>query len=790
MKRRRGLFCTAMALLALLLSPAGCSQPTDTSVPEDIVYRISLDREDYITYSPTGSEFEAPGPLEVTVTNTGNQLLEELAVVLSGIDKQQFSVSTDLIPSLPPGETASFTVSFPQEDPYAPVVYMADVLVGNSRAARKLPLTYGVFSLTAAVMDINPPLLQIDYEGHTSAAVSTADTDKGSENLWFSSNTSVAVIDGETGDLTISGAGETIIGFMVSENPLQVKGQLVTVYPPVGTLRPEYPLVAGLLSRPSGETAAPLNIAAIQAMAAAGDSLVFTKTGGGGVISAIDPDTGKLAFTGNDQSAADISVDLLIIKNVTEGELPIFQGRSTFNVQIGSAPAAVVLSAETINGPEDLWATQVKVTFSDFINAGIGDAKDGFTITKNENALTIVSAIIGGDTIIFTLDAQAAFGEALSISYNPSAGTISAGGTPAAGFNARTVTNKLADPAPWLVRAVVENASPNIVQVTFSEPVTLQDVSKFRVRANGMPRANIASDLSGDAPIMDYGSTARTVTAAVSAGGDDRTWNLTMSAAAAYGEILMLSTTDAGAAKDKAATPNELSRIPQFIIKNDIKRQKAAYEAEAGFYRNGVKIDAVDNGDGDDLYKNAISLLTTSGNYPQLNEILTIVLDSNQTYTGSDSFNSTHIPTSLIGGETRLIITTKTGNTQDYVITVTGNGAGIIARNGLNVIIDEHVIFDHGGASINNTNALIVVNDGGKVILDGGEIRNNKNAHTTERAGGVRMGGGSYGAHFILNSGKITGNQVEAGGNDSTSNHGGAGGVYIQQYGAFVMHGG
>ncbi|MDR1251352.1 MAG: hypothetical protein LBK62_04205 [Treponema sp.] len=790
MKRKTWFLGNVILILALSLNFPGCSQPMDPGVPEDMIYRISLDRETYTVYTPTGPEFDPPGLLEIIVTNTGNQLLEDLAVVLDGVDRQQFGVSPALIPSLAPGESAAVTVSFPQDDPLAALVYTADILVGNGSAARKLPLTYGVFNLTPALVDIDPPLLQVDYEGHTAAAVSTADTDKGAGSLWFTGNTAVAVIDGETGALTVTGAGETTVGFIVSENPLQIKGQKVTVYPPVKTLRPEYPLVEGSLARPSGGTAIPLNLVDIQG-AAAGDALVFTKTGGDGVISAFDADTGELTFSGTEPASADLSVGLSVVKAVPEGSLPVYQGVNAFTAKIGPASAALMLSAETINGPEDLWSTVIRITFSDNVDAGAGDVKNGFTITRNGTLLTILTAAINGATISFDLDPAdpVVFGDVLSVSYNSGTGTISSAGTPAASFSARPVTNSLPDLAPWLVRAVVEAASPQTLQVVFNEPVTSPDLSKFRVKANSMPRADIANSLQGEtAPIMDYGSAVRTVSGAVSAGGDDRAWNLTMSAPAAYGEILILSTTESGAMKDKALSPNDLPQIPQFIIKNGIRRQKAPYEAEAGFYRNGVKVDSVDNGDGDDLYRNVISHLTSSGNYPQANEVLTIVLDSDQTYTGSLNFTTTHIPASLIGGEIRLIVTTKTGNTQDYVITVTGNGAGIVARNGLTVIIDEHVVFDHNNA--NNNNALIVVNDGGKLILDGGEIRNNVNTNTTERAGGLRMGGGNYGAHFIMNSGKITNNQVSASGNDTTTNHGGAGGIYIQQYGVFVMHGG
>jgi hypothetical protein len=789
MKREKTLFCNVIFIFSLWFGALGCSRITDFPILEDMIYRISLDREEYTLYTPTGSDFSSPETLEVMVTNTGNQLLEDLAVVLSGVDKQIFSVSPESISSLFSGETAVLTVSFPQEDPAAAVFYAVDLLVGNSNAAKKLSIKYSVFDLMPAGLNIDPPLLQMDYEGHTSAAVSTDDPDKGASNLWFSNNADIAAINGETGVLSVTGNGETIVGFIVTESPLLIKGQKVRVYPAAESLNPEYPVNAGVLTRPSGGTALPLNLPAIQS-AAGVNSLVFSLAGGDGVISNFDGDTGELTFSGNDQTSADLSVDLIITKAVPEGVLPIYKGSASFKARIGSTPAATMVSAETVNDPESIRASLIEVTFSDFISGEAGNIKNGFTIAKNGTPLIIQTAVINGAKITFTLDAgtPVVFGDAVTIAYNPSEGNIASSGTPAALFGPLPVTNNLADLAPWPVRAVVENNTPNIVRVVFSEPVTLQDVSKFRVKVNAAPKADIANSLSGDAPITDYGSDSRTVTGAVSAGGDDTAWNLTISAPAAYGDIIMLSAAEAGAVKDKGAAPNDLPKIPQFIIQNLIKRQKASYEAEAGFYRNGLKIDSVTNGDGNDLYQNTINHLTASGNYPQLDEVLTVVLDSDQTYTGSTNFSATHIPTSLIGGDTRLIITSKTGNTQDYVITVTGNGAGIVGRNGLTVIIDEHIVFDHNNA--NNNNALIVVNDGGKVILDGGEIRNNVNTSTSERAGGVRLGGGSYGAHFIMNGGKITGNSVSASGNDSTSNHGGAGGVYIQQYGVFVIHGG
>jgi hypothetical protein len=338
MKRKIRFFYSAIVIFALSLSAAGCPQSVDSRVPENLIYRISLNRERYAVYSPTGTNFTDPDSLEVTVTNTGNQALEELSVVMSGIDKGMFLVDPAFIPSLLPGESTAFTVFFPQGDPAGTVVYTADVLVGNGSAAQKLPITYGVFNLTQAVIDVNPPLLQAGYAGHTSAAVNTGDSEKG-DKPWFSGNGNVAVIDEKTGALTVTGGGETIVGFIVSEDPLRVKGRKITVYPPAEALTPEYPLVNGVLVRPSGGTVEPSNLTALQA-AAAGGSLVFTKTGGDGVISGFDPATGKLTFSGADQASADLTVALEITETVPEGTRPAYKGSASFSAKIGAAPAA------------------------------------------------------------------------------------------------------------------------------------------------------------------------------------------------------------------------------------------------------------------------------------------------------------------------------------------------------------------------------------------------------------------------------------------------------------------
>jgi hypothetical protein len=74
------------------------------------------------------------------------------------------------------------------------------------------------------------------------------------------------------------------------------------------------------------------------------------------------------------------------------------------------------------------------------------------------------------------------------------------------------------------------------------------------------------------------------------------------------------------------------------------------------------------------------------------------------------------------------------------------------------------------------------------VILDGAILHdNNATATSGNTAGGVVLGGGNYGAYFVMNSGKITNNKMTY---NTTTGNGSAGGVFMYQYGMMVMHGG
>ena len=452
--------------------------------------------------------------------------------------------------------------------------------------------------------------------------------------------------------------------------------------------------------------------------------------------------------------------------------------------------------------------------------------QNGFGITGSVSA-TMVTGVSesGTETLVLALDGAASESEIANVrlTYNMDLGNVAdVNNNVALTFNQNIQflnyagMGEYADEiAPWLVNAIVNHATPSIVQVVFSEPVNI-DRTRFVVKVNTVPRGLPASGGAINGIPMDNGAIVRTITVASPVGtAPSDTWNLTMSSPAQFGDILRLATaigTDgmwareitqalhiAGAATDPAG--NEMLAVTQFIIRNLIQRTRGAFELEPGLYRNGVLIPGVTDGAGGQMYQNALAHLTSTGNLIQDNEVITLVLPGNQVFnttTGFNTFTSGHLPS----GETRrnnhptFIITTPTGYIEEITITVNGNGFGLIVRNALRLVIDGNIVFAHS-RNVQNRHPLIAMMDGAKMILNGGSLRNNLltvdggwdgGGH---RGGAVRVQGGSYGAYLVINSGDISGNEVfEAVGTGSTGTHGGGGAIMIMQYGAVIMHGG
>ncbi|MDR0600039.1 MAG: hypothetical protein LBG84_08170 [Treponema sp.] len=790
-----------------------CSQVVSPGNPELLISNLSLGRDSIAVYAPTGANFAQAPDFEVRVTNTGNQPLNGMRVVIVEDpaypgDESLFSAAPETLPAVAPGQTTAFTVSFP-DTTQGTDKHGAFLLVGNQNAAKKIRITYGEFGFTVdSALTLTENLLQVGYEGHTGSAVNSGNWTAGMP--WFSSNSSVAEVDENTGTLRVTGAGSVVVGFISSESPLTVTGKTITVYPAPDALDPLYPVDSyRRLARPVGLRAAVLNLADITA-AAGSNTIDFTRTGGGTVISAVDPATGELTFDGANGASSEVTVKLAIKASAPEGLKLTHQGSARFTASIGAAPAPVLVSMEPVydDPAAALAVTGIKLTLSDAVVSGTGPANagTGFTVTKTNPsaALTVSGAVLAGNVITLTLDpgSYVRHGSGVNVAYSGS--NLTANLTALAAFSkplAFTVYER--GDRPYIKSAAVVDASGNAaaapsnkLRVVFSEPVTIADVTKLKVKANLLPGFSV-----GGNPLLDTGARTYTLSApAAVSGTNEAAWDFTMSSPAAWGEILRFSTDVEGAVINKSTTSapntNKLSPVPQFIVRNVVKRTRGSFENTPGFYKNGTFIaltgiaDTTAAAGAADLYSKAIAYLQGASGIRAdaavsaaegLGDTYTIVLGCDQTYAAATSFDATGAP----AGKNPLIIVTS-ANSADKVITVTGtSNSALVLRNRVTLVIDEHVIFDGGGTARNQP--LFQINDGGKVILDGGVIRNNVNSNTGDMGGAVRMGGGSNGTILLINSGEISGNSITSSG---AGENGGSGGVYIYEAGAVIMHGG
>jgi len=210
-------------VLSLLLIFNGC-QDVELMIQESHLWQVSLNREDITIYHPVDVS-AGRYKLTLTLTNTGNQRMEDM--VIGFITETPFEFSTDKagITALDPGVSETFTVSFPFRE--LPSLYEAQLLVGNKTAATRIHIRYGIFKLIDdPLLAIQPPMLQQGVSSSFTFATEANDNDLG---IWVynagfaEEGDSIPVLFGED-DLNF-------IGFLVSEEPFTVKGKMLTVYP-------------------------------------------------------------------------------------------------------------------------------------------------------------------------------------------------------------------------------------------------------------------------------------------------------------------------------------------------------------------------------------------------------------------------------------------------------------------------------------------------------------------------------------------------------------------------------
>ena len=474
-------FTVIVVLLAIL---TGCFNINDPLTMEPDVWQISLDREEFSVFH-SRNDAAVRHELTLTVTNTGTQAMGEMMIGLltDKIEHElEFEISRTSIPSLNSGESTEFTVTFPFRD--RAIMYEGTILVGNTTAAARMPLRYGVYDLeNDPLFTMGTELLQIGTS--ESSAINTTDPEFSGEWIFdrgFYENGVYHISDEP---------GEVLIGFLISEDPFHIKGKRIMVYPAIQTL--DYFYIApgsGDLIRPGNGSAFPINLTQIMNTAGS-DNLIFTLISGGGVVSSINPNNGELTFQGSDGFYGTITATVEIIRTVPEGSLTVFRNTISFVGRIGIPPPPNLFRAETVNGPADLQTLRIDLIFDMQINAGALDPRDGFTITKAPSTpVPIQQAVIADNILQITLAAAnpVVLGDVLTLSYARSSGGIqNAGGAALENITAFPIINQLEEqvPGPEMVSAEIDgtnrNDAYNLV-VTYDKPLVLTSAAGFSIR--------------------------------------------------------------------------------------------------------------------------------------------------------------------------------------------------------------------------------------------------------------------------------------------------------------------
>ncbi len=166
-------------------------------------------------------------------------------------------------------------------------------------------------------------------------------------------------------------------------------------------------------------------------------------------------------------------------------------------VAVPDPPSAPVFTGATIS---DAAPAQLVMSFS-LPLAGSTPASTAFSVMVAGNSRTVNSVTVSGSKVTLTLASPVKYGEAVTVAYTrPSSNPLQ---TPQGGvaetFTAKSVTNNVAAPVPVFSSAVIENAAPAQLAVTFSLPLagTTPASTAFSVMVAGNNRTVNSVAVSG-----------------------------------------------------------------------------------------------------------------------------------------------------------------------------------------------------------------------------------------------------------------------------------------------------
>ena len=279
----------------------------------------------------------------------------------------------------------------------------------------------------------------------------------------------------------------------------------------------------------------------------------------------------SVARTVNTVAVSGSKVQLTLASAVVYGDIVTvaYNKPGTNPLQTPSGGQAVTLTAQSVTNNvlavlpvyvssvvENATPTLLEMTYNLGL-ANIVPAVSAFVVQVNSVARTVNTVVISGSKVQLTLVSAVVYGDIVTVAYNkPGTNPLQ---TPSGGqavtLTAQSVTNNVLAVLPVYVSSVVENATPAMLEITYS--LTL---------------ANIVPAASAFTVIVN--SVARTVNAVTISGTKVQ---LTLASAVAYGDIVTVAYTKPGSNPLQTVPGGQASTISAQTVTNNVNPISPVY---------------------------------------------------------------------------------------------------------------------------------------------------------------------------------------------------------------------
>ena len=179
---------------------------------------------------------------------------------------------------------------------------------------------------------------------------------------------------------------------------------------------------------------------------------------------------------------------------LSDGKESVYGKEISFNTH----PAAIPIYMSSV--VENATPTILEMTYSLSL-ANIVPTASAFTVTVNSVNRTVSSVSISGTKVQITLASAVVYGDIVTVGYTkPATNPLqTAAGGQAESITAQNVTNNVGLASPVYVSSIVENATPTLIEITYSLSLTnvVPATSAFTVTVNSVNRTVSGVGING-----------------------------------------------------------------------------------------------------------------------------------------------------------------------------------------------------------------------------------------------------------------------------------------------------